>query len=148
MDSELQAAFASKLLKEREAAVSKLEDLLSQASQMVSAVDKKVLTLGRQKQKDIAGLHRVQEMCQYLQQRMKEEIQQIQVQKQTSSLIPISSLPSVSSIVNGRRAPSNKIRAQISHEAFLWRYKCSLTPLLEASNRFQNLSAFLSRPNF
>lgn len=148
MDSELQAAFASKLLKEREAAVSKLEDILSQASQMVSAVDKKVLTLGRQKQKDIAGLHRVQEMCQYLQQRMKEEIQQIQVQKQTSSLIPISSLPSVSSIVNGRRAPSNKIRAQISHEAFLWRYKCSLTPLLEASNRFQNLSAFLSRPNF
>ena len=79
IDPDLQAATASGLLRTRVEAVGKLEELLSQASHMVLAADRKVLTLGRQKQKNFVEMHRIQKMSLDAERRLQEEKQEIQV---------------------------------------------------------------------
>ena len=81
----LQTAFANGLLKKRIEAVSKLEELLSQASQVVLAAEKKVLTLARKKQAEAVAMHRIRELFQDAERRLQEEAQQIQVTVTLSS---------------------------------------------------------------
>lgn len=95
----LQATYAAGLLKKREEAVCKLEEFLSEASQLVGNMEKKVLTLKRQKQKEVVEVHKILEQCKDAEQRMKEEVKQTQVIMLmfVSSQIPKSAMTSPSS---------------------------------------------------
>ncbi len=70
---------ATALLEKREEAVAKLEDLLSQASGIVLAMERKVLDLNRQKQKDILEINKVQQQLQDTERKTQGEAKQMQV---------------------------------------------------------------------